>query len=208
MQTIGLHGAHCVDVSSLDEYRTNYMNVTEYIVVADDNDHPKLRARHRYFWQGDLTTYEDMAKLLARRFEMETAYEEFIYVLAYDITMKFLGIYNASHGNSMEAAVRIKEIMTFVLLSGADVFVLVHNHPLGSMEISDADYDLTDSVEKAAKLFGVTFDEHLIITTLGHVRIKGKVKYFKSMGIELPFSDNRVPVMNIPDGVDEELPFN
>lgn len=94
------------------------MNVTEYMVVADDNDHPRLRARYCYFWQGDLTTYEDMAMMLARRFEMESAYEECIYILAYDVTMKFLGIYNASHGNSMEAAVRIKEQVNYFKAMG------------------------------------------------------------------------------------------
>jgi DNA repair protein RadC len=52
-----------------------------------------------------------------------------------------------------------------VLTSGAEGFIVVHNHPSGKASPSDADKDLTKAISKAANLFDgdLTFIDHVIV---------------------------------------------
>ena len=57
------------------------------------------------------------------------------------------------------------------LMAGAEEVIVAHNHPNGSLKPSAADIEATAKLREAAKLLGVRFLDHLIITRGGFVSL-------------------------------------
>jgi DNA repair protein RadC len=65
-----------------------------------------------------------------------------------------------------------REILQPAILHSALAFVLVHNHPSGSLEPSRDDLDFTRSIARAAELIGVGLADHLIVSPRGYLSLK------------------------------------
>jgi DNA repair protein RadC len=65
-----------------------------------------------------------------------------------------------------------REILQPAILHSALAFVLVHNHPSGSLEPSRDDLDFTRSIARAGELIGVGLTDHLIVSPRGFVSLK------------------------------------
>ncbi len=65
-----------------------------------------------------------------------------------------------------------REILQPAILHSALAFVLVHNHPSGSLEPSRDDLDFTRSIARAAELIGVGLTDHLIVSPRGYISLK------------------------------------
>ena len=65
-----------------------------------------------------------------------------------------------------------REILQPAILHSALSFVLVHNHPSGSLEPSRDDLDFTRSIARASELMGVGLADHLIVSPKGYVSLK------------------------------------
>jgi DNA repair protein RadC len=52
--------------------------------------------------------------------------------------------------------------------------ILVHNHPSGSIKISEADRDLTDRMIKSGNMLAIEVLDHLVITEDGYTSFEDK----------------------------------
>jgi DNA repair protein RadC len=68
-------------------------------------------------------------------------------------------------GTLNETTAHPREVIQKALIHKAYAFVLVHNHPSGDPDPSDADRRLTRRIKDAADLFNIVFLDHLIIGT-------------------------------------------
>lgn len=89
--------------------------------------------------------------------------ETFIVILL-DVRQQCRGVAEVHRGGRSRVAVSVVDVMRVVVASGAEGFVVVHNHPTTNATPSDADKDLTKSIERAAKMFDgdLTFIDHVI----------------------------------------------
>lgn len=69
-----------------------------------------------------------------------------------------------SVGTVSESIAHPREILGPALRNHASSIILVHNHPSGDLEPSQADIDLTLRIEEASRLLGITFLDHVIIS--------------------------------------------
>ena len=151
------------------------MKITEYKVVQDMNKHPQLLPTHSYIWNGkDFMTYDNIVDMMNKCFNMNRLNEEYVYVLAFNWNMDLTGIYELSHGTSKNSTITNKELHIFLLLSGADQFIIVHNHPNGTLEISDDDNMITSDINAFSTLLGINMIEHIIISNKGYALIQKK----------------------------------
>lgn len=74
------------------------------------------------------------------------------------------GVERLEEGIVDRANVYPRKVMEAALRRQAPNIVLVHNHPTGVLQASDADIRLTQALVAAGKAVGVTVVEHLIIT--------------------------------------------
>ena len=104
----------------------------------------------------------------------ETAYELFketalstdqegLWVLSLDGQNGLIGIQKVYTGTATGTNVRIAEIVRTTIIQNAPGMVMVHNHPSGNTEPSEADLQLTSEMCKAAALLDIELLDHLVI---------------------------------------------
>lgn len=65
-----------------------------------------------------------------------------------------------------------REILHPAIANLALGFILVHNHPGGSLNASNDDIEFTKTIKKAADLMGIEFYDHVIIADGGYLSLK------------------------------------
>lgn len=69
-----------------------------------------------------------------------------------------------AHGGITEVAVDIRIIMRETVLNNATILAVCHNHPSGSLRPSQADNNITTSLQQACSVMRIKFLDHVIIT--------------------------------------------
>ena len=69
-----------------------------------------------------------------------------------------------AHGGISEVTVDIRIIIREAVLANATILAVCHNHPSGSLRPSQADNDLTRSIQQACTIMRIKFLDHVIIT--------------------------------------------
>ncbi len=149
------------------------MRITEYRVIQDENLHPILDVVGIHNWKGKDFLYErNIIDMFNSIFKLNVANEEYCYVLALSASLEFKGVYQVSHGSHNKSETGLRELFTFILLSGAEQFYVAHNHPGGSLKPSDDDKGITLQMQMCAGLLHVDFQEHYVVSRKGYGRIK------------------------------------
>jgi len=73
-----------------------------------------------------------------------------------------------AEGTPTQATVYVRRVLEEALRASAAAIVLVHNHPSGQPEPTAADDETTRDLERAARLIGLSFLDHIIIGEDGH----------------------------------------
>ena len=106
----------------------------------------------------------DMAHLTVER----------VRVLYLDAKNRLIDDHHAGEGSIDEAAIHPREVIRRAMDLGASALILVHNHPSGNPEPSQADIQITRKIAEAGRLLGVTLHDHVIIGREGHVSLRAK----------------------------------
>lgn len=98
--------------------------------------------------------------------------QESLWVLSLDGQNGLIGIQRVYTGTATGTSVRIAEVVRATIIQNAPGMVLVHNHPSGNIEPSEADMMLTTSMCKAASLLDIELLDHLIVGEDGYTSIR------------------------------------
>jgi DNA repair protein RadC len=109
-----------------------------------------------------LRTALDVAEIALR--ELKGARRERVLVLVCDASNRLRCTSVVSEGSVDRSLVPVREILNAVLRRDGRAFALAHNHPSGQMESSDADRKATDEVKAAARITGLRFLGHVIVS--------------------------------------------
>lgn len=110
---------------------------------------------------------EDMYKVMQQILLRENKIgrnQEHLWVVGLDNKNKILFIELVGLGTVNGVQVNPPEVFRIAIYKLAVKMILVHNHPSGETEPSEADKDLTDRMLKTGKLINIDVIEHLIIT--------------------------------------------
>lgn len=89
---------------------------------------------------------------------------ESCFILLLNRANNTIGYAKISQGGIIGTVVDIRLICKYVIESLAMGVILVHNHPTGNLNPSDADRLLTRNLKKALEVFDVGLLDHLILT--------------------------------------------
>ena len=81
---------------------------------------------------------------------------------------KVKGIYQLSKGGISGTLADLPILFAVVLKSLSVVIILTHNHPSGTLKVSEADRKITEKIKKAGELLDVKVLDHLIIVPDGN----------------------------------------
>lgn len=82
--------------------------------------------------------------------------KEHVLVIPVDIKNRALGIAHVSTGSLSSSIVHPRDVMQVVLAVPAAAFFLVHNHPSGEAVLSNEDRQLSERLDAAAKIMGIS----------------------------------------------------
>jgi DNA repair protein RadC len=99
---------------------------------------------------------------------LKTARRE--HVLVYHLDARnniILSLETVSIGTSTESLVAPREVFRQAILAGANAIIMVHNHPSGESEPSEADIRITKRLSEAGAIIGISLYDHIIVGSRG-----------------------------------------
>ena len=104
---------------------------------------------------------KDAANLLMNELRYEK--REIVKILILNTKNVLQKVVEIGPGNISSATIDVKQIFEEIIKLGMEKFILVHNHPSGNVEPSTKDIEITERIEKCAKLMNIQFLDHIII---------------------------------------------
>jgi DNA repair protein RadC len=89
--------------------------------------------------------------------------QEVFLVVLLDVRSQLRGVAEVHRGGRSRVSVSTPDVLRVVIASGAEMFIVVHNHPTGDPTPSNADKELTEAIGKAAKEVDVVCADHVIV---------------------------------------------
>jgi len=90
--------------------------------------------------------------------------------------LQLIGVEPVATGGLNQCAVSPADTFKSAILATASNLILAHNHPSGSLQPSDSDIKLTETLTKCGDMFGIQVTDHLIIGADGYYSIKHNVR--------------------------------
>lgn len=100
--------------------------------------------------------------------------EEEFHVLFLDNKLQLMLSERQQKGTVNHTPVYPREVVKRALELGASSMILVHNHPSGDVQPSQADVTVTGQIVQAAGGMGITVHDHVIISPNAHFSFKGE----------------------------------
>lgn len=111
---------------------------------------------------------KDAAELIFEDWDKDTiSILETFKVVLLNNSNKVKGVYQLSQGGITGTLIDLRILFAVILKSLSVAIILVHNHPSGKLQPSDADKRLTNKIKKASRLFDITILDHLIFAPDG-----------------------------------------
>jgi|GEM_PF-73228 len=122
---------------------------------------------------------------------------EHLHALFLDGKQRLLWDEVLSRGTVNTAPVHPREIAGRALRLRADAIVLVHNHPTGDPQPSQADIAMTQQIDQACRVVGVEVLDHLVVAESGHVSLAEAGKMPRLLADMTAFPDAAEPVPQV-----------
>lgn len=139
------------------------MKIKEYIILRDGEQHPYLKTKTEFEWNKSFLATENIINFFNESYFMNQLDEEYVYIISLNCQMKPLGVFQLSHGNWFQTDIKMRELGIFLLLTGAERFIIVHNHPNGSCQPSEGDFKITNKMNEFSDLIDIQLLQHYVI---------------------------------------------
>ena len=117
--------------------------------------------------------YKVMQQVLLRENKIRRSQEHF-WVIGLDSKNKILFIELIGLGRVNRVGASPPDVFRVAIYKSAVKIVLVHNHPSGNTEFSDADIDFTDRILKVGMLIDIEVLDHMVITEKEYACFEGE----------------------------------
>jgi len=141
------------------------MKITNYSTTFnEDRTVALVKEKTAYYTEAKaVTTFDIAAKVVETAFDASNQTEEYIWLIALDSDRKVTGAFEVSHGNLDRSVACPRAIFTRAMLAGAASIIIAHNHPSGSLRVSQTDRDVSRRIGEAGELLGIPLGDHIII---------------------------------------------
>lgn len=117
-----------------------------------------------------IKTPEDVFHLFHDEFRYKK--KEYLFALLLDAKKKIIKKHLISKGILDASLIHPREVFKPAISESAHSIILIHNHPSGECQPSDRDITITQKLEDAGNLLGITLNDHVIIGKSGFFSFK------------------------------------
>jgi DNA repair protein RadC len=104
--------------------------------------------------------------------DLKAARKEHLVALYLDAQNRLILRETVSIGSLNTTRTHPREVLQPAIVHSALAFILVHNHPSGSLDPSRDDVEFTRAMARAGELIGISLYDHLIVSRRGFVSLK------------------------------------
>lgn len=133
-----------------------------------------LELAKRYLVDSDRPVVDSPKKAVALLANIRDKKQEYFICLTLDGANRLIAQRVVTIGTLTASLVHPREVFADAITDRAAGIIVAHNHPSGSLEISQADRDVTDRLTEAGKLLGITLIDHIVVTKSEHRSIVGQ----------------------------------
>lgn len=133
-----------------------------------------LELAKRYLVDSDRPVVDSPEKAVALLANIRDKKQEHFVCLTLDGVNRLIAQRVVTIGTLTASLVHPREVFADAITDRAAGIIVAHNHPSGSLEISQADRDVTDRLTEAGKLLGITLIDHIVVTKSEHRSIVGQ----------------------------------
>jgi DNA repair protein RadC len=123
-----------------------------------------LELSKRYLLKSDQPIIDSPEKAVAQLVDIRDKKQEYFVCLTLDGANRLIAKRIITIGTLTSSLVHPREVFADSLTDRAASIIVAHNHPSGSLTPSDADVQVTERLQEAAKLLGIILADHIIIT--------------------------------------------
>ena len=95
--------------------------------------------------------------------------QEHLVLLTLDGARRLINNRIITIGTLMSSPVHPREVFSPAIEDRAASIIIAHNHPSGTLDISEKDRDVTMRIRQAGELLGIPLDDHIIVAGDSHV---------------------------------------
>lgn len=112
-----------------------------------------------------LTNFKDTYQFILSQWDLNIIeYQEESKIILLNRSNMVLGIHQLSKGGISGTVVDLRIVLAIALKCNASGIILVHNHPSGNLQPSEADRKITRKLKEACQLLELSLIDHLIIS--------------------------------------------
>lgn len=130
-----------------------------------------LELSKRYLLDSDRPIIDSPEKAVEQLSDIRDKKQEYFVCLTLDGANRLIAKRVVTIGTLTSSLVHPREVFADAITDRAASIIVAHNHPSGSLEPSGADTQVTERLQKAAKLFGISMVDHIIVTSKDFVSI-------------------------------------
>lgn len=142
------------------------MRIITYKTLLNGDKKPELVKENARNYSCDtnyLSHPGDIVRMINTMFNAHKLAEEYVWAVAFDNRNKPIGVFEVTHGTVNCSVVTPREVFTRLCLIGAVRFAVVHNHPSGEVEASEADRKFTTLLKSVGDIMNIKLIDSLII---------------------------------------------
>lgn len=107
---------------------------------------------------------EEVARVIFKQEKAQLDLKEYFFVIFLNHANEVIGYNKLSEGSIAATVVDVKLIFATALKCLASGLILVHNHPSGNINPSNADQRVTEQIKCAGALLDIQLLDHVILT--------------------------------------------
>ena len=125
--------------------------------------------------QDYIRSQKDVTRFLAQHFSDRV--DEYAVVFYLDNQNRVMTVEVIAEGSVDHCTVYPRKVFDKALQAGAASILLAHNHPGGSKEPSEADWELTEKLLQAGQLLAIELIDHIIVASGSTVSLRGMSRW-------------------------------
>ena len=133
-----------------------------------------LELSKRYLFDSDQPVIDSPEKAVEQLADIRDKKQEYFVCLTLDGANRLIAKRTITIGTLTSSLVHPREVFADAITDRAASIIVAHNHPSDRLEASDADLEVTQRLEKAAKLIGINLVDHIIVSKSSYKSIRNR----------------------------------
>ncbi len=123
-----------------------------------------LKRQKSDLYKAKISNSQDSAKYARQFYHEDLTIYESVFIMCLNQRHNVIGYAKISQGGICSTIIDVRLICKYAIDTQSSAIIVVHNHPSGNLNPSNADKEITVKIKNALSFFDISLLDHVIIT--------------------------------------------